>query len=145
LAIPLWGTGMGENAANSVVYFLRGLSVGTYLLVLVPTLLRVLIRISFGLRCEGYVIRQQFAPKLQSSLLPQRVYGALGSVGGRIRSPFRALSSGSFGGWRAYSPFSGTATELAFHRDRVARGITSVDAAQREAAYVRLIEDSKGR
>ena len=59
-------------------------------------------------------------------------------------SSFRALS-GRFDSWRAYSRFAQTATELAFHRDRVARSITSVDAAQREAAYVSLLQASKGR
>src|SRR3712207_7094854 len=43
------------------------------------------------------------------------------------------------------SRFIQAATELAFHRDRVQRGITSVDAAQREEAYVTLIGQLKGR
>jgi hypothetical protein len=34
--------------------------------------------------------------------------------------------------------------ELAFHCDRVANGITSVDTASREDAHVRLLRDRKG-
>lgn len=118
---------------------------GTYLLVMVPALLGVLVMVFLGLRREGMVIRHYLAPELQSGLITRQEYDALGSVGGRIGSSFRALSSGSFQGWRAYSRFSETATELAFHRDRVQRGITSVDAAGREAAYVKTLRELRER
>lgn len=117
---------------------------GTYLLVMVPALIGVLVIVFFGLRREGRVIRYYLTPELQSGLLNQQEYNALGSVGGRIGSSFRALSSGGFGGWRAYSRFAQAATELAFHRDRVARGITSVDSASREATYVQILRGLKG-
>lgn len=51
------------------------------------------------------------------------------------------LASRSFGSWRAHYRFGQTATELAFHRDRVQGGITSADTASREAAYVRLLRE----
>jgi RsiW-degrading membrane proteinase PrsW (M82 family) len=118
---------------------------GTYLLVMVPALLGVLVMVFLGLRREGLVIRHYLTPELQSGLITRQEYDALGSVGGRIGSSFRALSAGGFGGWRAYSRFSETATELAFHRDRVQRGITSVDAASREAAYAEGLRELRGR
>ena len=118
---------------------------GTYLLVMVPALLGVLVMVFLGLRREGMVIRHYLTPELQSGLITRQEYDALGSVGGRIGSSFRALSSGGFQGWRAYSRFSETATELAFHRDRVQRGITSVDAAGREAAYVKTLRELRER
>jgi RsiW-degrading membrane proteinase PrsW (M82 family) len=93
---------------------------------------------------EGRVIRQYLTPELQSGLNTQQEYDTLGSVTGRLRSSFRALRAG-FDSWRAYSRFAQTATELAFHCDRVSRGITSVDAAGREAAYVQLLRDLRGR
>jgi RsiW-degrading membrane proteinase PrsW (M82 family) len=117
---------------------------GTYLLVMVPALIGVLVIVYFGLRREGRVIRYYLTPELQSGLITQQEYETLGSVGGRIGASFRALSSGGFGGWRAYSRFAQAATELAFHRDRVARGITSVDSASREATYVQLLRGLKG-
>ncbi len=58
---------------------------------------------------------------------------------------FQALSSGGFSGWRAYSRFSQVATELAFHRDRVQRGITSADSASREVAYVQTLRALRAR
>lgn len=77
--------------------------------------------------------------------LSQQQYDALGSIGGRMGSAFRSLSSGGFGGWRANARFSQAATELAFHRDRVQRGITSVDAASRESAYVQTLRELRAR
>lgn len=118
---------------------------GTYLLVMVPALLGVLVMVFLGLRREGLVIRHYLTPELQSGLITRQEYDALGSVGGRIGSSFRALGSGGFERWRAYSRFSETATELAFHRDRVQRGITSVDAASRETAYVQSLRELRAR
>ena len=104
----------------------------------------LLIFIFFALRREGRTVRHFLTPELQSGLITQQEYNTLGSVFGRIGSSFRALSSGGFGGWRSHSRFAQTATELAFHRDRVSRGITSVDAASREAAYVQSLRQFKG-
>ncbi len=118
---------------------------GVYLLVMVPALLGVLIMVFFALRREGRVISHYLAPELQNSLITEQEYNALSSVSGRIASSFRALSSGGFSGWRAYSRFSQVATELAFHRDRVQRGITSVDSASREAAYVQTLRELRAR
>ncbi|HET7272040.1 MAG TPA: PrsW family intramembrane metalloprotease [Rubrobacter sp.] len=118
---------------------------GTYLLVMVPALIGVLIMVILGLRREGQVIRYYLTPELQNGLITRQQYDTLGSVGGRIGSSFRALGSGGFGGWRANARFGQAATELAFHRDRVQRGITSVDAARREAAYVQNLRDLRAQ
>jgi RsiW-degrading membrane proteinase PrsW (M82 family) len=117
---------------------------GVYLLVMIPVFIGVLAVIIFALRREGRIVRYYLTPELQSGLISQQEYQQLGSVFGRIGSSFRALSSGGFGGWRAHSRFAQTATELAFHRDRVSRDVTSVDAASREAAYVGLLRQLKG-
>jgi len=118
---------------------------GVYLLVMVPTLLGVLIVVFFALRREGRIIRHYLAPELQSGLITEQEYNALSSVGGRIGSSFQALSSGGFSGWRAYSRFSQVATELAFHRDRIQRGIASADTASREGAYVQTLRELRAR
>jgi RsiW-degrading membrane proteinase PrsW (M82 family) len=118
---------------------------GVYLLVMVPTLLGVLIVVFFALRREGRIIRHYLAPELQSGLISEQEYNALSSVGGRIGSSFQALSSGGFSGWRAYSRFSQVATELAFHRDRIQRGIASADTASREGAYVQTLLELRAR
>ena len=118
---------------------------GVYLVVMVPALIGVLVLVAFGLNREGRVIRHYLTPELQSGLISQHQYDALGSVGGRMGSAFRSLSSGGIGGWRANARFSQAATELAFHRDRVQRGITSVDAASRDSAYVQTLRELRAR
>jgi RsiW-degrading membrane proteinase PrsW (M82 family) len=130
------------NGSSYVIPGLWTLVLGTFVfypMILIPVLVIVFI----FLRREGRIIRQYLVPELQSGLVTQQEYDSLGSVTGRMRSSFTALKGG-FGSWRAYSRFSQTATELAFHRDRVARGITSVDTASREAAYVDLLRQLKG-
>ena len=131
---------------NGAGFVLPGyLGLGFLFFIYMPTLIIfVLAIVFFALRREGQTIRQYLTPELQSGLISQQEYQQLGSVFGRIGSSFRALSSGGFGGWRAHSRFAQTATELAFHRDRVARGVTSVDAANREAAYVQALQGLKG-
>jgi RsiW-degrading membrane proteinase PrsW (M82 family) len=118
---------------------------GIYLLVMVPAFIGVLVLIFYQLRREGSIVRRYLTPELQSGLLTQQEYDSLSSVRKRLASSYKALSAGGFGGWRANSRFSQVATELAFLRDRVRRGITSPDDAEREAAYVRVMRDLKGQ
>ena len=50
-----------------------------------------------------------------------------------------------FPGWlwplESHRQLNQTASELAFHRSRVARGIIAADARERELAYQRALED----
>jgi hypothetical protein len=87
--------------------------------------------------------KEPLTPDLRSGLITQQQYDPLRL--GRIGSAFRALTNGGFGGWRANARFSQAATEPAFHRDRVQRGITSVEAASREAAYVQSLRELRAR
>lgn len=112
-----------------------------YVLLYTPLILGVLAMVAFALRREGLVVRRNLTPELQDGLLTQPEYDALGSVRGRLGSSVRALRSGGFGGWRAYSRFAQSASELAFHRDRVSRGIISAEDPAREAAYLRRLRE----
>lgn len=112
-------------------------------LLAVPMVVGVLAVVFFSLRREGHIVRHYLTPELQSGLLSREEYETLGSVLGRIRSSFRALSSGGFGAWRARARFNQAASELAFHRDRVSRGITSGEDAQHEVTYLQLMRGSR--
>jgi hypothetical protein len=59
----------------------------------------------------------------------------------------RALSRGGIGAWRSRMRFNQMASELAFHRSRVARGIHSnpQSAAEREAAYIQTLQELRSR
>ena len=77
-------------------------------------------------------------------------YRQLGSIGGRMSSSFSAFSQRGVKGWRARRQFNQMASELAFHRSRVSRGLhpSEQEAIAMEAAYLAalksLIEDMRG-
>ena len=104
----------------------------------------VLVVVAFSLRREGHTLRLYLAPELQSGLLSREEYDSLCSVRGRLGSYLGALVKGDFRAWRARASFNQVASELAFHRDRVGRGITSSEDAEREATFVQLLGRLKG-
>lgn len=117
---------------------------GTYFIFMVPTFIGLLVFVAFALRREGRIVRYYLAPELQSGVLTRQEYYSLGSVRGRLASSLQSLRGGP-GSWRARSRFSQAATELAFLRDRLARGIASQQDAEREAAYIRLMREFNSR
>jgi protease PrsW len=114
----------------------------TYFLIMVPMFLLLLVVIFLALRREGRVVREFLLPDYQRGLLTTEEYNQLCSVRGRMGASFNALSRGGFANWRACRRFNQTASELAFHRSRVARGIGAErpDVQQREAAYLQVLE-----
>src|SRR6476661_6426090 len=113
----------------------------TYILIMIPAFFIMLVVIALALRREGQIVREQLAGEFQGGLLTQDEYRRLSSIFGRMGMSFDALTRGGFGQWQAARQLSQTASELAFHRNRVARGIAAADAAQREAAYRMALED----
>ena len=118
----------------------------TYILVMVPAFFIMLIVISLALRREGQVVREFLIVDLQRGFLTQEEYKQLGSIFGRMGSSFNALSSTGLKGWRARMRFNQLASELAFHRSRVSRGVYSADQDVQalEAAYLHAIEGLTG-
>lgn len=112
-----------------------------YLVIMVPAFVIILIVIFLALRREGQVVREFLYSDLQGGLLTQDEYNRLCTIRGRMGSSFNALSHGGFGSWRASRQLNQTASELAFHRSRVARGISRQNAAERETAYRMALED----
>ena len=115
----------------------------TYIVVMVPAFLIMLIVIGFALRREGQVVRQFLVVDLNSGFLTREEYDQVGSIFGRIGSSFRALSQSGYKGWRARKRFNQLASELAFHRSRVSRGVYSgeQEARAEEAAYLQALQD----
>jgi RsiW-degrading membrane proteinase PrsW (M82 family) len=126
---------------GSGVLFGGGAFILTYILVMIPAFFIMLVVIALALRREGQIVREHLALELQGGMFTQDEYRRLGSIFGRMGASFNALSRGGFGQWQAARQLNQTASELAFHRSRVARGITAADAAQREAAYRTALED----
>jgi RsiW-degrading membrane proteinase PrsW (M82 family) len=126
---------------GSGVLFGGGAFILTYILIMIPAFFIMLVVIALGLRREGQIVREHLVVELQGGMFTQDEYKRLGSIFGRIGASFDALSRGGLGQWQAARRLNQTASELAFHRSRVARGITTADAAQREAAYRMALED----
>jgi len=125
-------SGLNENGAYVLL---------TYFLVMMPTFFGMLLVVALSLRREGRILREHLRRDLASGLITEADYACLCSVGGRMGASYRALAAGGFSHWRARARFNRAASELAFHRSRVARGICPRGAtdAEREADYVRQI------
>lgn len=123
----------------------------TYILVMVPAFVILLVVISLALRREGQVVREFLVVELERGILTREEYDQLGSIVGRMGSSFNALSKSGMKGWRARRRFNQLASELAFHRSRVSRGVHSAaqDVLAQEAAYLQalqaLVNELRGR
>jgi RsiW-degrading membrane proteinase PrsW (M82 family) len=113
----------------------------TYVLIMVPAFFIMFVVIALALRREGQLVREYLGPDLHGGLLTQQEYKQLGTITGRMGASFNALSRGGFSNWQACRRLNQTASELAFHRSRVARGIRAADAHEREAAYRQALAD----
>ena len=113
-----------------------------YFVVMVPAFLIVLVVVAVSLRREGQVVRQFLVMDIERGLFTREEYEQLGSITGRMGSSFNALSKTGLKGWRARRRFNQLASELAFHRSRVSRGIHSHkhDPAAQEAAYLHALQ-----
>ncbi len=113
----------------------------TYFFVMMPTFFGMLLVIGLSLRSEGRVLREHLRPEVARGLIPEAEYLRLCSVRGRAASTCRALAAGGPARWLARSRFNRAASELAFHRARVARGVhpRDAEAARRESDYVQQI------
>ena len=113
----------------------------TYIVVMVPAFLILILVVVLALRREGEVVRQFLITDIDRGLLTREELEQLGSITGRMGSSFNALSRTGMRGWRTRRRFNQLASELAFHRSRVSRGIKSrnQDPQAQEAAYLHAL------
>ena len=113
----------------------------TYVVVMVPAFLILMIVVAVSLRREGQVVRQFLVTDIDRGLFTPEEFQQLGSITGRMGSSFNALSRTGMKGWRTRRRFNQLASELAFHRSRVSRGIKSrnQDPQEQEAAYLHAL------
>lgn len=136
---------------GSAVFGGGGVFVLTYILVMVPAFIILLVVIAIALRREGQVVREFLVVDLERGVFTREEYDQLGSIFGRMGSSFRAFSQTGVKGWRARRRFNQLASELAFHRSRVSRGVHSAsqDVLAQEAAYLQalqaLVNELRGR
>lgn len=132
----LWNLSASINAG---LYFI------VYFLIMVPMFVAVLVSIYFALRREGRIVREHLRHDLEQGRLTQAELDLLSSVRGRTGASFRALTKGGYRSWRTRKQFNRVASELAFHRNRVARGLAVGDGAAVEASYVRQLTELRGQ
>ena len=117
----------------------------TYIVIMVPAFLLMILVIFLGLRREGQVVRDYLAADFHSGLLTQQEYDQFCTVMGRLGASVSAFSRWGLGHWRSSRRLNQVASELAFHRSRVARGISTKNATLREAEYLQALREMLGR
>lgn len=119
----------------------------TYIVIMVPAFLIILVVIIFSLRREGRLLREFLYADFQRGFINQQEYEQLCSVFKRAGASFNALSTGGFSRWKACKQFNQMGSELAFHRSRVSRGIyrNEQEVHGREAAYLQGLQEILSR
>ena len=117
----------------------------TYVFLMVPAFFIMFVVIALALRREGQIIREHLTADLHGGLLTPREYEQLGTIRGRMGSAYNAFSRGGFGHWQACRRLNQMASELAFHRSRVGRGINAQDSHEREAEYRQALAELLAR
>ena len=115
----------------------------TYIVVMIPAFVIILVVIGLALRREGQVVREFLILDLERGTLTREEYDQFGSITGRMGSSFKALTNSGVKGWRSRMRLNQLASELAFHRSRVSRGVHSPhhDVTAQEAAYLQALQD----
>ncbi|HLX63861.1 MAG TPA: PrsW family intramembrane metalloprotease [Planctomycetota bacterium] len=123
------------------------LMLGTYFLFMVPAFFGLLGVVGFALFREGRMIRRNLAPELASGALTAGEVKTLGSVFGRLYASGNALTRSGFAAWKARRRFHEAASQLAFHRNRIANGTVEVnaDSSAHEAELLEYLIDRKRR
>ena len=137
LAILMHATWNGSAALGGGLGFFV-----TYFMIMGPAFVVILMVIHFSLRREGRIVREFLYADYQKGLFERHEYEKLCTVRGRMSMSASALWSQGFAGWRLRMRCNQIASELAFHRSRVARGISrNPQAAQeREGLYVSSLQ-----
>jgi RsiW-degrading membrane proteinase PrsW (M82 family) len=140
-AAVLLHAGWNASARLTAAYEDGAFVLLTYFLVMMPTFFGMLLVIFLSLRREGRVLREHLRGDVLRGLITETEYHCLCSVTGRAGATYRALARGGYSHWRARTRFNRAASELAFHRARVARGIRprGADAHNVEADYVQQL------
>src|SRR5207253_7200807 len=140
LAVFLHATWNGTATYGGAAGFFAG-----YFLIMGPAFIITLMVIFFSLRREGRIVRQFLYPDYQKGFFGGQEYEKLCTIRGRMGMSWSAFWSHGFSVWRTRMRCNQIASELAFHRSRVARGISRnpQTAAEREKAYLMNLQQLK--
>src|SRR6185436_15926876 len=138
LAIFLHATWNGTATYGGAAGFFAA-----YFLIMGPAFIITLMVIFFSLRREGRIVREFLYPDYQRGFFDPTDYEKLASIRGRMGTSWKAMTSKGFSGWRARMRYNQIASELAFHRNRVARGFVRDpnSARDREEDYLYTLHE----
>jgi RsiW-degrading membrane proteinase PrsW (M82 family) len=138
LAMLMHATWNGSAAFGGLPGFLVA-----YFMIIGPAFIITLMTIFFALRREGRIVRQYLYPEHQSGLFEAHEYENLCTVRGRMKLSWAELRGRGFQAYRTRKQCNQIASELAFHRSRVARGLVRnpQTAQEREQAYLSMLQD----
>ena len=122
------------SASMGCVFFV------VYWLVMIPAIVALLTVAAFSLRSEGRIIRTYLSADRECGVLSDADYQTLCSVRGRLHASLTTLTHDGWRAWRRCRAFHHAASEVAFHRHRVADGDEPADAALEADWTNRLIE-----
>lgn len=133
LAIFLHATWNGTATYGGAAGFFAA-----YFLIMGPAFIVTLMVIFFSLRREGRIVRQFLYADYQRGFFDALEYEKLCTIRGRMGLSWKAMGASGYSGWRARMRCNQIASELAFHRSRVARGFgrDPQEAQDRENAYL---------
>jgi RsiW-degrading membrane proteinase PrsW (M82 family) len=119
----------------------------TYFMVMGPAFIITLMVVHFSLRREGRIVQQFLYSDYRKGLFDQREFEKLCTVRGRLGLSWTAFWSYGYSGWRLRMRCNQLSSELAFHRSRVARGLSrdAQEAAEREQLYLSSLQELKLR
>ena len=142
LAILMHATWNGTATYGGLVGFLAA-----YFLIMCPAFVITLMVIFFSLRREGRIVRQFLYADYQKGLFDPQEYERLCTIRGRMGMSWNALTTRGFSEWRTRMRCHQIASELAFHRSRVARGIerNPLSAQERENFYLYTLQELRQR
>ena len=142
LAILLHATWNGTATYGGAAGFFAG-----YFIFMGPAFIITLMVIFFSLRREGRIVRQFLYSDYEKGFFDAIEYEKLCSIRGRMGLSWSAMSTNGFSGWRNRVRCNQIASELAFHRSRVARGISrdAQAAKDREEAYLYTLSELRRR
>jgi RsiW-degrading membrane proteinase PrsW (M82 family) len=133
LAILMHATWNGSAAFGGGIGFFAA-----YFLVMGPAFIVTLMVVFFSLRREGRIVREFLYPDFQKGVFESHEYERLCTIRGRMGMSWGVFWSHGFSSWRTQMRCNQIASELAFHRHRVARGISRDPQAAYEAEYLYL-------
>jgi len=133
LAILMHATWNGSAALGGGLGFFV-----TYFMVMGPAFIIILMVIHFSLRREGRIVQQFLYSDYQQGHFDRLEYEKLCTIRGRMGLSWNAFWSQGFSGWRLRMRCNQLASELAFHRSRVSRGVVRNprEAQERERSFV---------